>query len=112
RRCPGQEARLLEHHGVALAASPDGAACRLDDAGGNVDQGGLAAARGADQRRHLRRTDDKIDTVENGTAEIGMADAREFQRVHRLTPHGWAALRQRSNSARTGWTMPYSTMIN
>lgn len=79
-------------------------------AGGDVDKRALAATGRTDERDDLSVGYVELDAVQNGPAEIGVGDAFERKGCHLLTPHGRAASRQRSSSARMGCTTPYSTM--
>ncbi len=79
RRLPGQQARLLEHHGGAPEAVGERAALPGQEAGAKMQQGRLAAARGADQGQHAAGLQRQVDRVEHGLQRVGVRESADFE---------------------------------
>jgi hypothetical protein len=74
------EVRLLRQvaqRGAGL--EPTGAAIRLDEAGGEPQQGGLARAIAADQRQALAFGDGELGTCQQGVAAKGQGDVAKIE---------------------------------
>ena len=63
-RAPGQQRRVLEHVAEPLAVDEHGAATRIEQAGGDLQQRRLAAAGGPDDRDELALVDVERDVVD------------------------------------------------
>ena len=98
------ERALLEHHaqpgqraaGVAahvVAQHLDAALVGREQAGEQLQQGGLARAVGAEQREHFAGLQAHTHALERGFAGVGLVQAMglEQRRVHPLTPVGLAS---------------------
>ena len=79
RRLPGQEARLLEHHGEAAGGIVDAAGGRRQEAGGEAQHRRLADAGGADQHHQFAGGDGEIDPLEDARGTDRMGDGGEGQ---------------------------------
>lgn len=109
QRHPRQQARFLEHHRLTAVSAQNPPLDRLDDAGGDLQEGRLAAAGRAEQRHGLALADAKVEILEEAAPEKGVPDAGEGERgalAHRFTPQGRPALRQRSAASRTTCSTP------
>ena len=62
---PGQELRLLEHHGDAVGGDLGAPAARLEQAHHDVQQRGLAATARPHQRDDLPLRDGEVDAIEH-----------------------------------------------
>jgi hypothetical protein len=99
----------------ALAVDLDGAGARVDHAVDHAQQGGLAAAGGADEHRGLARGENEVEVVDGqGAVCEFLADGTEFDHVLRLIPREFSRIDTRQkNQHRTAWaTGPMTTQTS
>ena len=87
-----EERKILEGHadaamfgidlGHVFAADDDLAGIRLDDAGDEAQQHGLAGAGGAEEHEGLAVGDIERQVVEHGLALVALGDVLQLQRGH------------------------------
>src|SRR5690606_10456236 len=111
RRLPRQQARLLEHDGLRGETLLDRPLVDVQQAGAQVQQRGLAAARRAHQRDDAACPEFEVDAVEYLVAGERMAHAAYPQprRAHGPAPAAACGSRQRSTSRLIGSSSRYST---
>src|SRR5690606_21370035 len=108
RRLPRQQARLLEHIGRFGETVFDRTLAHMQQTRAEIEQRGLAATRGADQRDDLPRLHAEVDVRQDFVTREGVRYTahNELRRTH------VAASRQRSTSRLIGSSSRYSTASN